>query len=78
MTYRRRAIAAAAAIGLLLLMAAVSTASAASPPFRVRLDENAARASVTGRLFVFLSQRGRGEPRFGPNWFRPEPFSGRT
>jgi pimeloyl-ACP methyl ester carboxylesterase len=30
---------------------------------------------VTGRVYVMLGQGGSGlEPRFGPNWFRPEPF----
>ncbi len=41
--------------------------------FRVRLDADVARQPVTGRLFVFLSTR-RSQPRFGPDWFRPEPF----
>jgi enterochelin esterase-like enzyme len=29
---------------------------------------------LAGRLYAFLSQRSQGEPRFGPNWFQPEPF----
>lgn len=45
--------------------------------FRVRLDPPVAGAPVQGRLLVFLSQRGFGEPRFGPSWYQPEPFFGR-
>ncbi len=44
--------------------------------FRVRLDALVADAPITGRLYVFLSQRRRGQPMKGPNWFRPEPFLG--
>lgn len=44
--------------------------------FSVKLDPAVASHSVDGRLFVFLSQRDDGEPRFGPDWFRPEPFFG--
>ena len=31
------------------------------------------RDAYTGRVYIFFSNRG-GEPRHGPNWFRPEPF----
>ena len=44
--------------------------------FRVTLDQSVADEPVSGRLYVFLSTRTRGEPRFGPNWFNPEPFFG--
>ena len=37
------------------------------------IEDKPVKEPITGRLFVFLSQR-RGEPRFGPNWFSPEPF----
>jgi len=33
------------------------------------------RRAVSGRLYVFFSQRG-GQPISGPNWFKPEPFAG--
>lgn len=42
--------------------------------FEVKLDPAAAKGPVTGRLFVFLSQRPSGEPRHGPSWFQTEPF----
>ena len=52
-------------------------AGAAEPlRFRVRLEAEVSEEPVTGRLFVFLSQRGSREPRFGPDWLRPEPFFG--
>ncbi len=44
--------------------------------FRVHLDARVADKPITGRLYVFLSQRRRGKPMNGPNWFRPEPFLG--
>ena len=44
--------------------------------FRVTLDPSVADEPVGGRLYVFLSTRTRGEPRFGPDWFNPEPFFG--
>ncbi|MCL6501286.1 MAG: hypothetical protein K6T86_01290 [Pirellulales bacterium] len=57
---------------------------AAPPPaldFEVLLPVEAAaeagiEASVSGRLYVFLSRQARREPRFGPDWFAPEPFFG--
>ena len=77
-----------ASLGLVLLGLAAAQAASAREPFHfvVTLDEPtalrslpdgaAATPSVTGRLYVFLSQRHTGEPRFGPNWFNPEPFFG--
>ncbi len=47
----------------------------ASPPtFRVVLPRSSAERPISGRLYLFFSQRTGREPRFGPNWFRPEPF----
>jgi hypothetical protein len=40
--------------------------------FRVSCDAAVAE-HAPGRLFVFLTTR-RHEPRFGPDWFNPEPF----
>jgi len=67
---------------LLLLIAIVGSsacagaAMAAETTFEVTLDPTVAKKPISGRLFVFLSQRKRGEPRMGPNWFAPEPFFG--
>jgi len=53
--------------------------------FRVTLDRQVAEQTlaakpepraVSGRLYVFLSQRAEGQPMSGPNWFQPEPFAG--
>lgn len=50
-------------------------AQAAEGPFefQVRLGPVVGDKAYTGRVSVFLTQ-GQREPRFGPNWFRPEPF----
>lgn len=40
---------------------------------RVTLPQAFSDQPLNGRLYVFVSQSG-GEPRFGPNWFQPEPF----
>jgi S-formylglutathione hydrolase FrmB len=65
------------AIFLLLIFSAAGYSPAAEPlKFRVRLDEQSADQPITGRLYVFLSKRSAGEPRFGPSWFNPEPFFG--
>lgn len=77
MPYSRRAGTITLMIALVLLGRAASMASAEPLRFHVRLDAGTAKESITGRLFVFLSRSARGEPRFGPNWFRPEPFFGR-
>lgn len=64
---------------LLLLLGFLLThgASAAETlQFRVQLDDKTAAKPITGRLYVFLSKRSAGEPRFGPSWFNPEPFFG--
>jgi hypothetical protein len=60
-----------AIVGLLAVLGLAARVEALE--FEVRLVPALAQKPVTGRLFVFLSQ-GSGEPRFGPNWFKPEPF----
>ena len=60
---------------LLFFLSATRCSPAAEPlQFRVQLDEQSAAKPITGRLYVFLSKRTAGEPRFGPSWFNPEPF----
>lgn len=41
---------------------------------KVVLPNTTACHSLTGRLYVFVSQRPSFEPRFGPDFFTPEPF----
>lgn len=66
-------------VGAALLVAASSLPAAEGLRISVSLsrgvidDPALAERGVTGRLYVFLSQRA-GEPRMGPNWFAPEPF----
>lgn len=43
---------------------------------RVRLAKGLTDEPISGRLYVFFSQRDRGQPMNGPNWFSPEPFVG--
>jgi pimeloyl-ACP methyl ester carboxylesterase len=48
----------------------------AAVTFRVTIPRHAEVDALPGRLYVMLSQRDDREPRFGPNWFSPEPFFG--
>ena len=61
---------------LLLAIGLLSPSRALPAEFTVELGADAAAAPITGRLYVFLSQREGNEPRFGPDWFSPEPFYG--
>ncbi|HUY33728.1 MAG TPA: alpha/beta hydrolase-fold protein [Pirellulales bacterium] len=65
------------------LLAPDESAAVAAEPVQiaVTLDERAAakvspERPMSGRLYVFLSRREGPEPRFGPDWFAPEPFFG--
>jgi S-formylglutathione hydrolase FrmB len=65
---------------LLVLVLAGWTAGAAEPrplEFQVTFDRAVSNEPFTGRVYVMLSQRPGEEPRFGPNWFRPEPYFAR-
>ena len=53
---------------------AIPGAAAETTQFRVTLDAATSQRPITGRLYVFLSQRPGEEPVQGPNWFSPEPF----
>lgn len=44
-----------------------------SSEFVVQFDKSVFPENYSGRLYLFFS-RGKKEPRFGPNWFGPEPF----
>ena len=41
--------------------------------FEIQFSKEAYSEPYTGRVYVFTT-RGPREPRFGPNWFRPETF----
>ena len=71
------------ALILAMLPALVESAAIAAEPVQVAVtlvEQAAEKVSperpITGRLYVFMSQREVGEPRFGPDWFSPEPFFG--
>jgi hypothetical protein len=70
----------AAWLFLLLVSPAVSRAALPAAYAEVKLDKRAAVEAtgglpVSGRVFLFLSAKQQGkEPRFGPDWFAPEPF----
>lgn len=42
--------------------------------FNVQLASDPKAGPMSGRLFVFVSDRDSGEPMSGLNWFRPQPF----
>jgi len=61
------------AMMVMLAVNAVATADDQAPlRFSVTYDK-AITDSFSGRVYVMLSTRGM-EPRFGPNWFNPDPF----
>ena len=73
------------AVAVSLLAFAATVRSGEKLAFIVTLDRQAAERAlpeasgnraVSGRLYVFLSQRGSRDPMNGPNWFQPEPFFG--
>lgn len=57
---------------LFLLLASCSLAQA-RVQFSVSYPASAFKGPFTGRVVVYLT-KGAGEPRFGPNWFSPEPM----
>jgi hypothetical protein len=61
----------------LVVLCPVPTAFAEPLRFQVTFAESVSKEPFTGRVFVFLSQSSLREPRFGPNWFKPEPFFAR-
>lgn len=68
------------ATSLACLALTLSSTHAAPTParrtleFHVTFDKTVSAEPFTGRLYVMLSAARTGEPRSGPNWFRPEPF----
>ena len=62
-------------LATLLLVTGVNAAAGAEPlRFTVTISPDALNEPFTGRVVVFVSRGGgRRDPRFGPNWFNPEP-----
>lgn len=81
----RRGLMAAMVCCVMLLLSHVAAAQTETKPaatglkheFKVQLAESVAKTPITGRLYLFFSQRGNGPPMNGPNWFSPEPFYGK-
>lgn len=62
-------------VALLVLASELALASErAAFSFVVAAEKSLLDRPFTGRVTIFLSRGTRGEPRFGPNWFRPEPM----
>src|SRR5262245_18420049 len=47
---------------------------AQSLEYRVILDSRVSSQPVSCTLYVMLGSSERAQPRFGPDWFNPEPF----
>lgn len=58
----------------LWLVFASRDAVGAEHEFHVAFPESIHAKPFTGRVYLFFSKDARKEPRFGPDWFRPEPF----
>ncbi len=61
---------------LVLCLVCCARPAGAGAEIKVTLDPAARATAVDGRLLVYLSQRMRGEPRQGLNWFQPQPLLG--
>jgi hypothetical protein len=75
--FRARGIGAGRLLVLLGALGLASRVAAAPPAFEVTYAPAVSPGPVDARLYVMLgtgSGTGRGEPRFGPDWFRPRPF----
>ncbi len=59
------------ATSILILLNACIT-SAAGPRFSITYPASTFAGPFTGRAVVYFS-KGSGEPRYGPNWFNPQP-----
>jgi hypothetical protein len=70
---RRAAFSSSSLLLLLSLLFALPDAARAGLRFTVTYPAGAFAGPFSGNVIVCLSERG-GEPRNGPNWFRPEPM----
>lgn len=58
----------------LFLLVASTSPVAQDLKISIQFPAELSQESITGRLYVFTSQRG--EPQLSPSWFSPEPFFG--
>ncbi len=49
-------------------------AAASDVTFEISFDSAIRAEPYTGRVYLFFSKHPNPPPRFGPNWFHPEPF----
>jgi len=67
-------------LGRVVLLAAIliglagASAEAAEWKFTLRFAEQLQAEPFTGRVYLFFSRNAQPGPRFGPDWFHPEPF----
>lgn len=59
---------------LWLLTLLASPAWAGNYEFRISFPDTVRAEPYSGRVFLFFSKNRNVEPRFGPNWFHPEPL----
>jgi hypothetical protein len=60
-------------VSLAVVPCAAVTQGSTAPTFAVRIAPGALAEPFAGRVVVYLT-KGRDEPRFGPDWFHPEPI----
>src|SRR5262245_8287298 len=71
----RRVFACGSLFVLVLGLACFSHAEPAKPlEFVLTFDRAISAEPFTGRVLVMLSEQANAEPRFGPDWFSPQPF----
>ena len=68
LSYRKMSI-----FALLLLLIGLPLGSQAAVRFAVTFPKDALSEAFTGKVVVYFGRVGSGEPRFGPNWFNPQP-----
>jgi S-formylglutathione hydrolase FrmB len=62
------------ALAALFLALVAGLAQAASLSFEVSFTSQVRSTPFTGRVLVFTGPAAGDEPRFGPDWFQPQPF----
>ena len=60
--------------GWLLFALFTSQTVAEDIRFQIRFPESLRPESYSGRVYLFFAKEDAGEPRLGPDWFRPEPL----
>jgi hypothetical protein len=61
-------------IANVFLIVLAASVLASGPRFKVSFDDELVGGVFSGRVVVYLSKTAAPEPRFGPNWFNPQPM----